>query len=184
MLPSPQVPSRPAASEGELYYIHVPREHRPVNLPVEFLTVQEFLDDEPACKALWEMLSTNFRTRGKFLAIWPAVRYVAVCRRGGRNGGRNGDRNGEVAGLLLVTTPVNWQVDYVVVRPEHRGAGIAAALVAETINQALARRVPYLMLTSREGLRPLYEGVCGFEVVAARDPAAPAAPAAVQTRAG
>jgi predicted N-acetyltransferase YhbS len=51
------------------------------------------------------------------------------------------------------------------VRPAWRHEGIASALVKETINQALARKVPYVMLTSREGLRPLYEGECGFAVV-------------------
>ena len=74
-------------------------------------------------------------------------------------------RAGALAGVLLVSTPVNWQIDYVIVHPDHRGEGIAAALVNETLNQALARKVPYVMLTSREGLRPLYEEACGFTVV-------------------
>ena len=28
--------------------------------------------------------------------------------------------------------------------------------------------MPYVMLTSREGLRPLYESACGFTVVASK----------------
>jgi ribosomal protein S18 acetylase RimI-like enzyme len=140
--------------ETELYYIHVPREPRPVAHPVEFLPIGRFLDEEPLCKALWDLIGQNFRTRGKFLAIWPCVRYVALARGGS-----------DLAGLLLVSTPLNWQIDYVVVRPEWRGHGIAVALVHETVNQALARRVPYIMLTSRPSLRPLYEGQCGFTVV-------------------
>jgi GNAT superfamily N-acetyltransferase len=149
--------------EAELYYFCKPAEHRPVELPVEFLTVQEFLADEPACQMLWELASTQFRTRSKFLTIWQTVRYVAVHR----------DADGALAGLLLVTAPVNWQIDYVVVRPDMRGAGVGKALVVATLNQAFARRVPYVMLTSREGLRPLYES-CGFTVVHAAQPAAPA----------
>ena len=151
---------RPRAPEGELYYLHVPSRRRPVGRPVEFLTAAEFLEDEAACKALWELLSTNFKTRSKFLAIWPCVRYVAVHRQAG-----------ELVGALLVSAPVNWQVDYVVVRSDCRGRGIAEALVAETVNQALAHQVPYLMLTSREGLRPLYERACGFTVVGDNSPA-------------
>ena len=38
------------------------------------------------------------------------------------------------------------------------------ALVSETANQALAANAPYVMLTSRPELRPLYEGRCGFRV--------------------
>jgi ribosomal protein S18 acetylase RimI-like enzyme len=144
-------------AEGELYYLHVPDAPRPVNHPVEFLTAAELLEDEPTCRAIWEMLSTQFKTRSKFLAIWPSVRYVAVHY-----------RDGEVAGFLLVSAPVNWQVDYVVVRPEYRGEGIALSLVNATVNQALTRKVPYVMLTSREGLRPLYETACGFTVVASK----------------
>jgi ribosomal protein S18 acetylase RimI-like enzyme len=155
-------PPRPAA-EGELYYIHVPNDERPVAQDVEFLSAAEFLDDEPACKALWDLMSSQFKTRSKFLSIWPSVRHVATHR-----------RNGEVVGLLLVSSLVNWQVDYVVVRPDWRGKGIAEALVHETLNQAAARKVPYVMLTSREGLRPLYEGACGFTVVGEK-PTAPAA---------
>jgi GNAT superfamily N-acetyltransferase len=146
--------SRPAA-EGELYYLQIPDGRRPVGHEVEFLSAAEFLEDEPACKALWELMSSQFKTRSKFLSIWPSARYVATHR-----------RDGEVVGLLLVSAPVNWQVDYVVVRPDWRGKGIAEALVHETLNQAAARKVPYVMLTSREGLRPLYEGACGFTVVA------------------
>jgi ribosomal protein S18 acetylase RimI-like enzyme len=71
--------------------------------------------------------------------------------------------------MLLVSAPVNWQVDYVVVRPEWRGRGIAEALVNETVNRARTRKVPYLMLTSRAGLRPLYEGACGFTVVGVKN---------------
>jgi ribosomal protein S18 acetylase RimI-like enzyme len=155
---------RVSAAEGELYYLQVPIGPRPVNHAVEFLTVAELLEDEPTCRAIWEMLSTQFKTRSKFLSIWPSVRYVAVHY-----------RDGEVAGFLLVSAPVNWQVDYVVVRPEYRGEGIALSLVNATVNQALTRKVPYVMLTSREGLRPLYETACGFTVVARKPTAKPAA---------
>jgi GNAT superfamily N-acetyltransferase len=138
----------------DLHYLCAPRYERPVDLPVEFITVQEFLVDEPACKLLWELISTQFKTRGKFLTIWPSVRFVAVCR----------DSDGCAAGFLLVTAPVNWQIDYVVVRPNARGKGVATALVNAALNEALLRKAPYVMLTSHENLRSLYEG-CGFTVV-------------------
>jgi len=149
--------------EGELYYLQVPGHPRHVAHEVEFLSAAEFLEDEPACKALWELISSQFKTRSKFLSIWQSVRYIAAHR-----------RNGEVVAVLLVSAPVNWQVDYVVVRPEWRGKGIAEALVHETLNQGLARKVPYVMLTSREGLRPLYEGACGFTVVGEKPTSKPA----------
>lgn len=145
--------------EAEHYYIHVPTEMRPVSQPVEFTSVNQFLEDEGACKTLWEMISKHFRTRSKFLSIWPSVRFVAVHRRGD-----------EIGGLLLVSTPLNWQIDYVVVREDFRQQGIAVALINETINQALARKVPYIMLTSGARLRRLYEEQCGFTVAAGREP--------------
>ncbi len=74
------------------------------------------------------------------------------------------DANLAVDGFLLVTTPVNWQIDYVVVHPDARGQGIAAALLNETLHQAFLQQVPYVMLTSKPGLRSLYE-TCGFTVV-------------------
>jgi len=140
--------------EAELYYIQIPSRVRALPCPVSFLAVTEFLQDEEACAALWSLLNRNFKTRSKFLAIWPCVRFVAVCRHGR-----------DVAGLALVSAPLNWQIDYVVVRDQYRHQGVATALVHETLNQALARRVPYVMLTSKESLRPLYEGQCAFEVV-------------------
>jgi ribosomal protein S18 acetylase RimI-like enzyme len=143
--------------EPELHYYCAPEGDVPVDLSVEFLPVQDFLADEPACKTLWDLIGTTFRTRSKFLTVWPGVRYVALHRGPG----------GSVDGLLLVTAPINWQIDYVVVRPEARGCGIAGDLVRATLNEAYARKVPYVMLTSREGLRPLYEGRCGFTVVSA-----------------
>jgi ribosomal protein S18 acetylase RimI-like enzyme len=148
---------RSPAAEGELYYLHVPANPRPVAHAVEFHTTAELLEDESSCRVIWEMLTSHFKTRSKFLAIWPSVRYVAVHY-----------RHGELAGFLLVSAPVNWQIDYVVVRSEYRGEGIAVSLVNATVNQALTRNVPYVMLTSREGLRPLYETACGFTVVAAK----------------
>ncbi len=150
-------------TEANLYYIHVPTEPRSVAHAVEFLPITQFLDDEEACRALWDMVSSQFKTRSKFLTIWPCVRYVAVHR-----------AEGGVAGLLLVSAPLNWQIDYVVVRSDQRGRGIATSLVNETANQALARGVPYVMLTSKESLRRLYEEQCGFTPVAG-----PAGPLAV-----
>ncbi|HEX4588356.1 MAG TPA: GNAT family N-acetyltransferase [Gemmataceae bacterium] len=145
---------RTQAAEGELYYLQVPTEPRPVVHALDFVSMPELLEDEATCRAIWDVISAQFKTRSKFLSIWPSVRYVATHHRGG-----------ELAGFLLVSAPINWQIDYVVVRPEFRGQGIAEALVNATVNEALARRVPYVMLTSREGLRPLYESACGFTVV-------------------
>ena len=138
-------------AEPELHFICKPSALRPIARVVDFLTTQEFLADEPACKRLWELVTTHFRTRGKFLAVWAGVRFVAVHRA----------VDGRADGFLLVNAPVNWQIDYVVVSPEAHGSGIASALVTETVNQALLRGAPYVMLTSKERLRPLYEG-CGF----------------------
>jgi ribosomal protein S18 acetylase RimI-like enzyme len=142
--------------EPDLYYFYAPRGDQAVDLPVEFVPAHELLADEPACQAVWELIGAHFRTRCKFLTVWPSVRYVALCRQ----------PDGAVAGFLLVSAPINWQIDYVVVRPECRGRGIATALINATLNEALARRVPYVMLTSRESLRSLYER-CGFSVVGA-----------------
>jgi ribosomal protein S18 acetylase RimI-like enzyme len=145
--------------EPDLYYLYQPREQRESPLPVEFLPVTEFLQDEPACKRLWDLITNQFHTRSKFLAIWSGVRYLAVHRA----------PHGQADGFLLVTTPVNWQIDYVVVHPESRGQGIAAALVTEVLHQAYLQRAPYVMLTSKPALRGLYEN-CGFAVVGSSDP--------------
>jgi ribosomal protein S18 acetylase RimI-like enzyme len=147
----------PMPIEDELYYIQLPVDPRPVASDVEIQLVQDFLQDEVACRALWELLSDQFRTRSKFLSIWPSVRYVALHRTGD-----------EVTGLLLISATINWQIDYVVVRPDARRRGIAAKLVNAAINRAHELQVPYVMLTSRESLRPLYEGECGFRVVERR----------------
>jgi ribosomal protein S18 acetylase RimI-like enzyme len=145
--------------EAELYFIQVPSRARPVAHPIEFLPVTDFLRDEPACKTFWDMMNRGFHTRSKFLAIWPSVRFVALLR-----------REGKLGAILLVSAPVNWQIDYVIVDESLRNQGIAAALVNETVNQALARRVPYVMLTSGAHLRRLYEGQCGFTVAASNQP--------------
>ena len=139
--------------EPELFYVCRPLEPQTPPLPIELLPVSEFLADEPACRVLWELVSTQFRTRSKFLAVWSGVQFVAVHR----------DDAGEADGFLLVNAPVNWQIDYVVVRPECRGRGIAGALVAATLDQAYRRGVPFVTLTSKPSLRPLYES-CGFTV--------------------
>ena len=140
--------------EPELFYIYRPTEPRAPVMPVEFLSIGEFLAEEAACRMLWELVSTQFRTRSKFLAVWSGVRFVAVHR----------DERGNADGFLLVNAPINWQIDYVVVRKEARGRGIGAALVAETLDQAYRRRVPFVTLTSKPKLRKLYEA-CGFTVV-------------------
>ncbi len=149
------------SAEAELYYIHQPTAERPVAHPVTFLSVQAFLTDEPACRALWDFIAGQFRTRQKFLTIWPAVRFVAMIQ---------DPQTALIKGMLLVSAPVNWQIDYVVVHPQARRQGIAAALVKRTLNEAYRRGVPYVMLTSKESLRPLYEGECGFSVVGRKDP--------------
>jgi GNAT superfamily N-acetyltransferase len=141
-------------TEPDVYYIFKPAD--PLRPPpdVEFLSVREFLADEPACHLLWELLDTQFRTRSKFLAIWPCVSFVCVHR----------DTDGALDGCLLVSAPVNWQIDYVVVRPDSRGQGIASKLVKAALAHATVHKPPYVMLTSKESLRPLYEG-CGFRAI-------------------
>ena len=125
-----------------------------VDPPVDFVAVQDFLCDESACRAVWDLVTGQFRTRGKFLAIWPAVGHVVIHR----------DPTGAVDGFLLVSELVNWQLDYVVVRDDARGQGIASALVCGALNEACRRRVPYVMLTCADDLSPLYER-CGFRPV-------------------
>jgi len=143
--------------ETQLHYFCEPTDLPPSQPAIEFVAVQEFLADEAACKELWGLLVTQFNTRSKFLAIWQGVRYIALHR----------DGDGVADGFLLVTTPVNWQIDYVVVHERSRGQGIALALVKETIRQAFRFNAPYVMLTSKASLRPLYEA-CGFTVVNSR----------------
>jgi GNAT superfamily N-acetyltransferase len=140
--------------DRELYYIHKPAAAGPPHPGIDFLPVREFLADEPACKTFWDLIDTQFRTRSKFLSIWPCVSFVAVAR----------TPDGDPAGFLLVSAPVNWQIDYVVVHPSARGQGVGTQLVKAALSQAYLHRAPYVMLTSKESLRPLYEG-CGFRVV-------------------
>ena len=127
----------------------------PVDQPVDVVAVQDILDDEPVCRSIWDLVTGQFRTRSKFLAIWPGVRHVVLHR----------DPDLAIDGFLLVTEMVNWQLDYVVVRDDARGKGIASALVRGALNAACLRRVPYVMLTCADELAPLYEG-CGFKPVA------------------
>ncbi len=144
----------PLDADPDLYYLCRPRDAQPAPVPVSIVPVWDFLQDEDSCRLLWDLVTQQFHTRSKFLAIWSCVRHVALHR----------DGQGQADGFLLVSAPVNWQIDYVVVRPDARGHGIASALVRETIHQACRRRVPYVMLTSKSSLRGLYES-CGFTVV-------------------
>jgi GNAT superfamily N-acetyltransferase len=137
-----------------LYYILVPTKPRPVPHDIEFMTIQEFLEDEELASGLWDLVASQFKTRRKFLTIWQDVRYLAVYR-----------HEGTLGAFLLVSAPLNWQIDYVTVRADLRRQGIAASLVNSAVNRAWERGVPYLMLTSKPSLRPLYEGQCGFQVV-------------------
>ena len=141
-------------TEPELYYLYRPTEPRSAERNVSFLPVSDFLRDEPACNLLVELITTQFRTRSKFLAVWSGVKFVAVHR----------DPEGSPDGFLLVNAPVNWQIDYVVVHPSARGQGVAGALLAETLHQAYMHHVPFVTLTSKPSLRGLYEG-CGFTAI-------------------
>jgi GNAT superfamily N-acetyltransferase len=133
--------------EHEFHLYFRPETTKPLSQSIEFLPTAEFLADEPACKVLWDLVSTQFRTRSKFLAVWSGVKYVAVHR----------DESGCADGFLLVNAAINWQIDYVVVKPESRGRGIAGALVVAALNQAYLHRAPYVMLTCKESLRGFYE---------------------------
>lgn len=139
-----------------MHLICEPTGRSSVDQPVDFVAVQDVVADESACRAVWDLISGQFHTRGKFLAIWPSVRHVVIHR----------DPTGAVDGFLLVSELVNWQLDYVVVRDDARGKGIASALVRGAIHEACRRRVPYVMLTCADELAPLYEG-CGFRSISA-----------------
>ena len=140
--------------ERVFHYYCRPTERSIVDASVQFVSASDFLSDEPACKIFWQLIDSQFRTRSKFLTIWQCVSFVAVHRRG----------DGSADGFLLVSAPVNWQIDYVVVHPDSRGQGIASKLVKQTLAQAGKLGVPYVMLSSNESLRSMYEG-CGFRVI-------------------
>jgi GNAT superfamily N-acetyltransferase len=139
---------------AEFHYYCPPPADLPVDGSIALVPVTDFLADEPACKALWHLIETQFRTRSKFLAIWRCVSYVVVHR----------NQAGDADGFLLVSAPVNWQIDYVVVHPDARGQGIASKLVTQTVRHAAIAKVPYVMLSSKPSLRNLY-ATCGFRVV-------------------
>ena len=141
-------------SADTLHYICIPTESRAVSLAIDIVPIEEFLLDDAACKMLWSMMESQFRTRSKFLAVWRTAAFVALHR----------DEVHEVDGLLLITSAINWQIDYVVVRPDARGQGIAQQLVMAALNRAAVLNIPYVMLSSKESLRGLYER-CGFMVV-------------------
>lgn len=145
--------------EIELHYLCRPTSAQAQPLMGEFVTTQEFLTDEMSSKELWTLIHEQFRTRSKFLAIWQNVKFIAIHR----------DNNGLADGFVLVSSLVNWQIDYVVVKTSSRGQGIAAGLVRLALQNAFLHHTPYVMLTSKESLRPLYEG-CGFQVVASNSP--------------
>ena len=125
-----------------------------VALPIDFVTTQDLLVDEAACREIWDLVSSQFHTRGKFLAVWPCVRHVVLHR----------DDQGIVDGFLFVSEPVTWQLDYVVVRHESRGRGIASALVRFALDEACRRSVPCVTLSCAEALVPFYRS-CGFQPV-------------------
>lgn len=141
-------------AEPEFHYICRPVGASEGVPDIQFVAMSEFLADEPACKVLWQLVATQFNTRSKFLAIWRCASFVAIHR----------NAEGSLDGFLLVSAPVNWQIDYVVVHPDSRGNGIASKLVRHTVAEAARRAVPYIMLTSKASLRSMYEG-CGFRVV-------------------
>lgn len=143
-------------SEQDTQLIYRPNEPGRIEPGVEFISATEFLSDEPACKMMWELLDTQFRTRSKFLAVWRCVSHLCVHR----------DLDGVLDGFLVISAPINWQIDYVVVRPDSRGQGIASALVRTANAHAHRLKVPYVMLTCRPSLHPLYEE-CGYRMIPA-----------------
>ena len=105
------------SAEPELHYFCKPTDVRPVRLPVEFLPVAGVPRRRAGVQAVWDLVATSSA---------PA----ASSSRSGRACGSSPSTatpTGGVDGFLLVNAPVNWQIDYVVVRPERRGQGIASA---------------------------------------------------------
>ena len=120
--------------EPEFVYICYPTEPRPAALAIEFLPVGEFVADEPACRLLWELISSQFRTRGKFLAVWSGVRYVAVHR----------DDAGDVDGFLLVILPSTGRSTTSSSGRTRAAAGSPARLVGDTRSSVSAQRAARL----------------------------------------
>ena len=141
-------------SAENLHYICIPTDVQTVHLSIDIVPIEELLLDDAACQRLWTMIESQFRTRSKFLAVWRTASFVALHR----------DDVHDVDGLLLITSAINWQLDYVVVRPDARGQGIAQQLVIAALNRAAVLNIPYVMLSSKESLRGLYER-CGFMAI-------------------
>ena len=138
--------------EPELHYFHKPHEPQSGLKLAEFLPVQDFLADEPACKELWDVAVQPCSTRAA--SSWPSGRACGTSR-------SIATRTATPTGSCSSPSPVNWQIDYVVVKPDSRGQGIATQLVRTALHHAYLHRTPYVMLTSKESLRPLYAEPAG-----------------------
>jgi len=95
-------------------------------------------DDEITCSArVGRWLRANFQDTKEVPGDLAFRSFLSPSTGGG----------GSTAGLLLVSAPLNWQIDYVVVRPDPApGRGSRWLFVNETVNQALARPGAYVML--------------------------------------
>lgn len=139
------------------YYIKIP-EKMPVYHRVKFMPIEDLVSDSAKnnrrCQEIFDMLTDCFKTRRKFLELWPHVRYVALI-----------EEKDSVVSFAFASTPLNWQVDYVTTRVDKRGQNMAASVVNEITNQALKRKVPYLMLTSIPELKALYCHDCRYTII-------------------
>lgn len=140
------------------FYIHVPKDELLVDRQVIFMTVTDLVSDSEdnvrRCQQIFDLVVQNFKTRRKFLELWPHVRYVAFV-----------EEDGQIISCAFASTPMNWQIDYVVTRPDKRGMNLARAVTNTITNEARKRKVPYVMLTSRPELVHLYAHQCTYTIV-------------------
>lgn len=130
-------------------------------------------DDHGACRALWAALTAHHRRLYDDPTIGgddPGAGFEAWQRRPDRVAAWVAEREGEVvgmAGLLVPQGGDEGEVEPVVVRPDRRGEGVGAALVAQAVDEARRRGLRFANVRpvgrNRRAIR-FFAG-CGFDLL-------------------
>ncbi len=140
---------------SEIHYIYKPNRYKTTSRHVKAYSIYELLDNESYCRDVLKLINENYRHLHKFLTVLRHATYIYMMKE---------EETERVLAFLLVTENLNWQIDYVTVCQERRKKGVAQAMLNTCLNQAYINNIPYVMLSSKEELIPLYESV-GFKQI-------------------
>lgn len=125
----------------------------------QFLTTEEFYQNENLVKSHDKVLWQAFHTHGKYARIVQHAEYVVVVH----------EKSQYVSSALIIPIGAKWLLEYVMTDPAYQGQGAGSAIMDRAMQEAKKHKAQWVILNcdpeKNQGQLPTFYAKFGFKAI-------------------